>query len=92
MASQGPMADEARADLRSIIEEKGHAVDVARKAVARLDDAFAMGALQRTPFIDQALRDLEVALEQDDGQKLGGKSSEASRFILHAIERMLDDA
>ena len=32
-------------------------------------------------ILDQALRDLDVALEQDDGQKLGGKSAEASRFI-----------
>lgn len=48
--------------------------------------------MHRTPFIDQALRDLQVALEQDEGQKLGGKSAEASRFILRAIDRMLDDA
>ena len=50
------------------------------------------GVLQRTPFIDQALQDLDVALEQEAGQKLGGKSAEASRFILRAIDRMLDDA
>ena len=37
-------------------------------------------------------RDLMVALEQDDGQKLGGKSAEASRFILRAIDRELDNA
>ena len=36
--------------------------------------------------------DLEVALEQDDGQKLGGKSAEASRFILRAIDHGLDEA
>jgi hypothetical protein len=36
--------------------------------------------------------DLSVALEQDDGQKLGGKSAEASRFILRAIDRELDEA
>ena len=29
------------------------------------------------------------ALEQDDGQKLGGKSAEAARFILRAIDREL---
>ncbi len=56
----------------------------------RLEEAFASGALQRTPFIDQALGDLRAALERDEGQKLGGKSAEASRFILRAIDRMLD--
>jgi hypothetical protein len=60
--------------------------------VARLNAAFEDGSLERTPFLDQALRDLEVALEQDAGQKLGGKSAEASRFILRAIDGALDDA
>ena len=36
--------------------------------------------------------DLMVALEQDDGQKLGGKSAEAARFIMRAISRELDNA
>ena len=40
----------------------------------------------------QMLGDLMVALEQDDGQKLGGKSAEAARFILRAISRELDNA
>ena len=38
------------------------------------------------------LADLMVALEQDDGQKLGGKSAEAARFILRAVSRELDNA
>jgi hypothetical protein len=38
------------------------------------------------------MTDLEAALDQEDGQKLGGKSAEASRFILRAIDRALDDA
>lgn len=38
------------------------------------------------------LGDLRLALEQDDGQKLGGKSAEAARFILRAILRELDRA
>ncbi len=42
--------------------------------------------------MDQFLGDLMLALEQDDGQKLGGKSAEASRFILRAIDRELDNA
>ena len=74
------------------MEAKGHAVENARAAVARLDAAFAVGALQRTPAIGAMLADLMVALEQDDGQKLGGKSAEAARFILRAISRELDNA
>ena len=92
MASTGPAADAARADFRAIAMEKGHAVEIGRRAVARLEQAFEEGALERTPFIDQALRDLNVALDQEEGQKLGGKSAEASRFILRAVDRMLDDA
>jgi hypothetical protein len=92
VASSGPAAEQARADFREIIGRKGHAVDNARDAVARLERAFAEGALQRTQVLDQALGDLMVALEQDEGQKLGGKSAEASRFILRAIDRALDEA
>lgn len=92
MASQGPAADAARSEFRAILAEKGHAVEIARAAMSRLETAFTDGALERTPFIEQALRDLGEALEQDEGQKLGGKSSEASRFILRAIDRMLDEA
>ena len=92
MASTGPAADAARAEIRALIGAKGHAVENAREAVARLEQAFAEGALERTPFLDQALGDLDAALEQDEGQKLGGKSAEASRFILRAIDRSLDDA
>jgi hypothetical protein len=67
-------------------------VDNARAAVARLEVAFAKGDLVRTPTLDQMLGDLMVALEQDEGQKLGGKSAEAARFILRAIDRELDRA
>ncbi len=90
MASSGPRAAAARQGIRELITAKGHATENAHRAEARLEEAFASGALQRTPFIDQALGDLRVALEQDEGQKLGGKSAEASRFILRAIDRMLD--
>jgi hypothetical protein len=92
MPSESAAADAARADVREIIARPGHAVDNARDARARLDSAFADGVLVRTPFLDQALRYLDSALEQDDGQKLGGKSAEASRFILRAIDRALDEA
>jgi len=74
------------------MEAKGHAVDNARAAVAGLEAAFASGALVRTPTLDLELGDLMRALEQDEGQKLGGKSAEAARFILKAIDRELDNA
>ena len=92
MASEGPAAEAARAAFREKMEAKGHVVENAREAVAGLEAAFAAGTLQRTPFLDQALADLMVALEQDEGQKLGGKSAEAARFILRAISRGLDEA
>jgi hypothetical protein len=92
MASSGPDADRARAEFRGILEERGHAVDNARRAVARLDAAFAAGELVRTPALDAMLGDLMVALEQDEGQKLGGKSAEAARFILRAVSRELNNA
>ena len=92
MPSTGPAAETARADVRTLIEAKGHSVDNARAAVVRLDEAFASGALERTPLLDQMLADLMVALEQDEGQRLGGKSAEAARFILRAIDRELDNA
>lgn len=92
MASTGPAADAARASFRELMDAKGHAVENARAAVAGLDAAFASGALDRTPLLSQMLADLMVALEQDEGQKLGGKSAEAARFILRAISRELDNA
>jgi len=91
MASTGPAADAARAAFRERMEAKGHAVENAREAIAGLEAAFAEGALQRTPLLDQMLADLMVALEQDEGQKLGGKSAEAARFILRAIGRELSN-
>ena len=92
MTTSGPAADAARADVRELIGAKGHTVDNARAAVARLEAAFAAGDLDRTPTMDLFLGDLMRALEQDDGQKLGGKSAEAARFILRAIDRELDRA
>jgi hypothetical protein len=92
MTSTGPAADAARAEVRELIDAKGHAVDNARAAVARLEAAFADGSLQRTPSMDQFLGDLMQALEQDEGEKLGGKSAEAARFILRAVDRELDQA
>ncbi|MEJ7753982.1 MAG: hypothetical protein WKF38_02260 [Candidatus Limnocylindrales bacterium] len=92
MTSNGPQADQARTEFRQLIAAKGHATENARLAAARLEEVFISGALQRTPFIDQALGDLRVALERDQHQKLGGKSAEASRFILRAIDRTLDEA
>jgi hypothetical protein len=92
MRSTSPAAAAARRDFHEIMERKGHAVDNARDAVARLERAFADGDLRRNPEIDGVLADLAVALEQDEGQKLGGKSAEAARFIGRRLERLLEDA
>lgn len=97
MASTGPRADAARADaaraeVRAIIEEKGHAVDIARRARDRLEVAFADGSLVRTEALEAMLADLALALDQEDGQRLGGKSAEAARFILRALSRELENA
>lgn len=92
MTTDGVAADAARADVRELIVATGHTVDNARAAVARLEAAFTDGSLKRTPTLDLFLGDLMRALEQDDDQKLGGKSAEAARFILRAIDRELDRA
>ena len=92
MTTESVAADAARADVRELIVAKGHAVDNARAAVVRLEAAFDAGDLERTPAMSLYLADLMQALEQDEGQKLGGKSAEASRFILRAIDRELDRA
>ena len=92
MTSEGAAADAARADVRDLIAAKGHAVDNARAVVVRLDQAFEHGALVKTPDLQTYLSDLHQALEQDEGEKLGGKSAEAARFILRAIDRELDSA
>jgi hypothetical protein len=92
MASSGTRAEAARAAFRERMAAKGHVVENAREAVAGLESAFAEGALTRTPALDAMLGDLMVALDQEEGQKLGGKSAEAARFILRAISRELDNA
>jgi hypothetical protein len=92
MSTEGVAADAARADVRELIAAKGHTVDNARAAVARLEAAFADDSLERTESLDLFLADLMRALEQEDDQKLGGKSAEAARFILRAIDRELDRA
>jgi hypothetical protein len=90
--STGAGAEAARAEVRDLITAKGHTVDNAREAVARLEAVFADGSLTRTPSLEQYLADLMQALDQDEGGKLGGKSAEAARFILRAIDRELDQA
>ncbi|MEK6719395.1 MAG: hypothetical protein AABZ33_01845 [Chloroflexota bacterium] len=92
MASSDPAADAARHAFRELMDAKGHAVENARAAVAGLEAAFTAGTLTRTPLLGQMLMDLMQALEQDEGQKLGGKSAEAARFILRAVSRELDNA
>lgn len=92
MPNTGPDAEAARTAFRDLMEARGHAVDNARAAAAGLESAFVAGSLIRTPVLAAMLGDLMVAIEQDDGQKLGGKSAEAARFILRAISRELDNA
>jgi hypothetical protein len=67
-------------------------VENVRQAVVDLEAAIADGSLQRTATLDLMLGDLMVALEQDEGQRLGGKSAEAARFIGRAILRELENA
>ena len=92
MPSTGPAAEAARSRFRELMDAKGHAVENARHAVDELAVAFADGTLARTPTLDVFLADLMRALDQDEGQKLGGKSAEAARFIMRAVARELDNA
>lgn len=92
MTTPGPAAAAARAEVRELIAAKGHTVDNARAAADRLEAAFATGDLVRMPSMGLFLADLQRAVEQGDGEKLGGKSAEAARFILRAIDRELDRA
>jgi hypothetical protein len=92
MPTAGPEAEAARAAFRERLDAKGHVVDNVREAAAALESALAAGTLRRTPALERMLGDLMVALEQDAGQKLGGKSAEAARFIGKAIARELDNA
>ena len=92
MSTTGPAAESARSDVRELIAAKGHAVDNARAVIERIERAVADGALVMTPSLQQYLMDLGQALEQDEGMKLGGKSAEAARFIMRAIDRELDNA
>jgi hypothetical protein len=94
MASTGPAATAARTEFAERVASPGHAVENARLAMAGLEAAFAAGSLQRTPAIDAMLHDLAAALDADtaSGQRLGGKSAEAARFILRAIGRELANA
>lgn len=92
MATPGELAQRVRMEIRGLAEARGHPTDNAQLALDRLDQAFAAGELQRTPLLDAAVGDLRLALVQDEGQPLGGKSAEAARLILRAIVRELDQA
>ena len=92
MTTSGVAADAARAEIRGLIAAKGHSVDNARTVLATLEETFQRGDLVTTLSLETYLEDLRRALEQDDDQKLGGKSAEAARFIMRAIDRELDSA
>jgi hypothetical protein len=83
--ARDPRADELRTQLHATLDQKGHSVDNAREAMELVESALSQGVIERTPDIDQTLADLRLALEQDDGQKLGGKSAEAARFITRRL-------
>ena len=85
-------AGRARADIRELAAARGHPTDNALLVLDRLERALAGGDLQRTPFLARAMGDLRLALAQDEGQRLGGKSAEAARVIMRAIVRGLEDA
>jgi hypothetical protein len=94
MPSLGPAAAAARQAFADEVAAKGHAVAKGRAAAAGLEAAFAAGILQRTPALDAMLHDLAAALDADTeaGERLGGKSAEAARFVLRAIGRELANA
>ena len=75
--------------ISEIAERKGHAVDNARDALAILDSAIADGTLRPSPALAAMMSDLRLALAQDEGARLGGKSAEAARMILRAMVREL---
>ena len=90
---RGSGADAARADVRDADRGEGpRRRQRPRRRSPGSTRRSRRAISQRTPALMQFLADLEPALEQDDGQKLGGKSAEAARFILRAIDRELDRA
>lgn len=92
MSSSGPAVEAARREIRELIDAKGHAVDNAREMIRRIEAALDAGTLALTPKLETYLMDLRNALDQEAGEKLGGKSAEAARFIMRAIGRELDNA
>jgi hypothetical protein len=81
-----------RTELHALINRPGHAVENARAAIGVLEPALAAGVFARSAAIDETLADLRLALDQNEGEKLGGKSAEAARFITRRLLRLLDDA
>ena len=79
-----------RDEVAQLIERPGHAVDNARAAMAVIESAISEGVVERTDDLDQTLADLRLALDQPEGEKLGGKSAEAARFIAKRLVRLLD--
>jgi ABC-type tungstate transport system substrate-binding protein len=61
-------------------------------ALAELEAAFAAGTLVETPVVGAMIADLRAAIEVGEGDRVGGKSAEAARFITRAISRELDSA
>jgi len=92
VTTAGPAAAAARTDVRELINAIYADFTQSVTELSQLRRAFETGDLERTPAMMLFLADLAPALEQLEGQKLGGKSAEAARFILRAIDRELDRA
>lgn len=92
MTTGGLAAEDARRDFSELISATGHMVENASLGLARLRRAFDEGALHTTPEIEAAMVDLDLVLAQYEGQRLGGKSAEAARFITRRLEKLLADA
>ena len=84
--------DAVRTEVAALLEQPGHAVDNARAAMAVIESALAQGVFERSDDLDQTLADLRLALDQPEGEKLGGKSAEAARFISKRLLRLLGEA
>ena len=85
----GGGVDEVRAAVGEIAARKGHAVDNGRDALLVLDVAIADGTVRPSPALESMIGDLRLALDQEEGARVGGKSAEAARMILPAILREL---
>jgi hypothetical protein len=91
MRSTSPAADEARRDFREIMERKGHAVDNARDAVARLEQAFGERVLLPTPDMEDALAEMDdiFAFAKEHGDEAADIAADR---VARALLKLVDEA